>query len=126
MVSMNKTAEEGEKITMTCRADHTEWNRKDLKTGCVFKKGRGQDPDSQHPSYRGRVDLPDPQMKNGDMSLALKDMKGCDTGVYECQHERGGFGHEPICTINLTVRPKGTKEGQMEEPKAEGSEVEDQ
>lgn len=115
--SANKTAEEGENITLICRAADpesvtaVEWNRNDSDTEHVLLYKRGQkDPDGQDPSYRGWVYLVDPQMKDGDVSLVLKNVRVSDTGVYECRLERGSLELEAIYSINLKVLPRGTKE----------------
>lgn len=58
-----------------------EWNRPDLKSdGFVFFYRN-----KQHPSFRGRVQLSDPQMKDGDFSVVLINVTIDDTGTYECQ-----------------------------------------
>uniref|UniRef100_A0A3Q1HIC5 Ig-like domain-containing protein n=1 Tax=Anabas testudineus TaxID=64144 RepID=A0A3Q1HIC5_ANATE len=58
----------------------------------------------QDPSYRGRVELKDSEMKDGDASVILKNVNINDTGTYECYV---GYGDniELINTINLKVEP---------------------
>ncbi|XP_026225193.1 coxsackievirus and adenovirus receptor homolog [Anabas testudineus] len=69
----------------------------------------------QDPSYRGRVELKDSEMKDGDASVILKNVNINDTGTYECYV---GYGDniELINTINLKVEPgtnkdRGDKDG---------------
>ncbi|XP_049923543.1 uncharacterized protein LOC126404382 isoform X2 [Epinephelus moara] len=38
----------------------------------------------QHPSYRGRVELNDPEMRNRDVSVVLRNVSNSDAGTYEC------------------------------------------
>uniref|UniRef100_A0A3P9DML7 Immunoglobulin V-set domain-containing protein n=1 Tax=Maylandia zebra TaxID=106582 RepID=A0A3P9DML7_9CICH len=63
----------------------------------------------QHPSFHGRVKLRDPEMKDGDVSLILKNVAFNDTGMYECHIAvrnpvRSKRVHTEISLfINLTV-----------------------
>ncbi|XP_026016801.1 CD226 antigen-like [Astatotilapia calliptera] len=84
------TAESGQDVTLTCRAPNNniivvKWSRADLgdEYVFVFRDGRCE-PDDQHPSFKNRVDLQDRQMKDGDVSLILKNVTINDTGTYEC------------------------------------------
>ncbi|KAL4008511.1 hypothetical protein ACER0C_002363 [Sarotherodon galilaeus] len=85
------TAESGQNITLTCRAPNNnitfvEWSRADLgdKNVLLYQDGHFE-PDGQHPSFKNRVDLQDRQMKDGDVSLILKDVTINDAGTYECR-----------------------------------------
>ncbi|XP_039464162.1 matrix remodeling-associated protein 8-like isoform X2 [Oreochromis aureus] len=87
----NLTAESGQDLTLTCRAvkniiiTGVKWGRDDLGDEYVLLYQDEQfDPDDQHPSFKNRVDLQDRQMKDGDVSLILKDVMINDTGTYEC------------------------------------------
>ncbi|KAL4008490.1 hypothetical protein ACER0C_002342 [Sarotherodon galilaeus] len=85
------TAESGQDVTLTCRAPNSnitfvEWSRADLgdKNVLLYQDGHFE-PDAQHPSFKNRVDLQDRQMKDGDVSLILKDVTINDAGTYECR-----------------------------------------
>ncbi|KAL4008649.1 hypothetical protein ACER0C_002501 [Sarotherodon galilaeus] len=113
------TAESGQDVTLTCRAPNNniivvKWSRADLRDEYVLLYRDEQfDPEGQHPSIKNRVDLQDRQMKDGDVSLILKDVTINDTGTYECrvvQRVRG-----PLTLINTTylhVVPPGQTGGQ--------------
>ncbi|XP_039896835.1 hepatitis A virus cellular receptor 2 homolog isoform X3 [Simochromis diagramma] len=122
----NITAESGQDITLTCRAPNNnniivlEWSRADLgeKYVLLFRDERFY-PDQQHPSFKNRVDLQDRQMKDGDVSLILKDVTSNDTGTYECRvvqrgtkrRKRGVLKVDPISIISLSVVPPGQTGG---------------
>ncbi|XP_039464633.1 programmed cell death 1 ligand 1-like [Oreochromis aureus] len=114
----NITAESGQDVTLTCRAPNNnirvvEWNRADLTDKYMFVYRNGQPLDDQHPSFKNRVDLQDRQMKDGDVSLILKDVMINDTGTYKCGVVQTGTEHLNItCIINLTVDPPGQTGGQ--------------
>lgn len=108
-------------MTLQCRAPGEasisllEWNRPDLKSdGYIFfyRNKRSYEP-YQHPSYRGRVELRDPEMKDGDASVVLKSVTVNDTGRYECRiiiiHPRSNdTTHSEIkCLTNLMVTDTG-------------------
>ncbi|CAI5671507.1 unnamed protein product [Oreochromis niloticus] len=77
-------------VTLICRAPNNNitsvhWSRADLTEKYVLLYQDGQlDPEEQHPSFKNRVDLQDRQMKDGDVSLILKNVTINDTGTYEC------------------------------------------
>ncbi|XP_025761602.1 selection and upkeep of intraepithelial T-cells protein 8-like [Oreochromis niloticus] len=111
------TAESGQDVTLTCRAPNNnfivvEWSRADLGDEYVFVYRDGRFvPDSQHPSFKNRVDLQDRQMKDGDVSLVLKNVTTADDGSYNCNIFNGGTtSWESINTVSLTV--SGQTEGQ--------------
>ncbi|CAI5671479.1 unnamed protein product [Oreochromis niloticus] len=115
----NITAESGQDVTLTCRAPNNniivvEWSRADLGDEYVFVYRDGRFvPDEQHPSFKNRVDLQDRQMKDGDVSLILKDVTINDAGTYECrlvQRVRGPV--TLISSIHLHVVPPGQTQGQ--------------
>ncbi|KAG7236244.1 hypothetical protein INR49_001160, partial [Caranx melampygus] len=104
----------GENATLQCRSSGEaqvdtiliQWIRPDLKSeGFIFiyKDGQCQE-ESQHPSYLGRVELKDPEMKDGNVSVILKNVTFNDTGTYECFVGNNGSEPERISSINLTVQ----------------------
>uniref|UniRef100_A0A669EB94 Ig-like domain-containing protein n=1 Tax=Oreochromis niloticus TaxID=8128 RepID=A0A669EB94_ORENI len=106
-------------VTLTCQAPNNntiiivEWSRADLgdKYVLLYRNERF-DPDNQHPSFKNRVDLKDRQMKDGDVSLILKDVTINDTGTYECRVflvETRSWEHS---IIYLHVDPPGDDEDQ--------------
>ena len=113
------TAEPGEDVTLTCRAESgkdikdLDWTRTDLGDKNVYQvTDNTTDLEGQHPSFKNRVDLQDRQMKDGDVSLILKNVTTADGGTYEARVIQNGTNHmkndiEPICTIILAVSPSG-------------------
>ncbi|XP_063319657.1 immunoglobulin superfamily member 1-like [Pelmatolapia mariae] len=82
--------ESGQNVTLTCRAPNNNirgvyWTRADLLPEYVllYQDG-GFDPEDQHPSFKNRVDLQDIKMKDGDVSLILKNVTINDTGIHTC------------------------------------------
>ncbi|XP_015255933.1 PREDICTED: uncharacterized protein LOC107101496 [Cyprinodon variegatus] len=115
------TAEPGENATLPCRTPNNrpaivvEWIRNE--TGEVkhvaLYRGDRFDLDGQDSLYRNRVDLLDREMKNGDISLVLKNVTTDHTGTYECRvyqegnkrRKRDEIKGDPICIISLDVAP---------------------
>ncbi|KAF1381072.1 hypothetical protein PFLUV_G00170680 [Perca fluviatilis] len=106
-------------VTLVCRALSDvpvillEWNRRDLKDdGYVFfyRNQRAYE-NYQHPRYRGRVELRDPEVRHGDVSVVLKDVSVNDTGTYDCRVIIDG-GHERRQLISLTVADSDPPAGQ--------------
>uniref|UniRef100_A0A087XQ27 Ig-like domain-containing protein n=1 Tax=Poecilia formosa TaxID=48698 RepID=A0A087XQ27_POEFO len=101
----------GRDVILPCQAavdaDVTalEWTRPDLEHNgyvCLVRDGI-PDPTRQHPSYRGRVALADPQLRNGDLSLVLENATRSDTGTYECRliRKKENKSFRKISNINL-------------------------
>uniref|UniRef100_A0A668AB09 Ig-like domain-containing protein n=1 Tax=Myripristis murdjan TaxID=586833 RepID=A0A668AB09_9TELE len=114
-LALNLRARPGDDVTLSCQAPDvnitaTEWRRTDLKDlQYVFFFQDGHiDSVKQHPSFKNRVELKDKEMKNGDLSVILKNVKKNDSGTYECcskteNVESNITEAEPISTIELEV-----------------------
>ncbi|XP_051271831.1 butyrophilin subfamily 2 member A2-like [Dicentrarchus labrax] len=110
----------GGDVTLPCSAGDdsiraVEWTRTDLEPEYVlFYRNRRSDPTYQHPSFKGRVDLTDREMKDGDVSLVLKNVTISDNGTYECRVATGGSDNTDITdmktirTIQLEVTASGS------------------
>ncbi|XP_062301225.1 uncharacterized protein LOC134006149 isoform X2 [Scomber scombrus] len=131
-VSEEKTVKSGDDVTLHCQSPRDEdirslqWIRPDLKTetdGYVFFFRDNQTyEDYQHPSFHGRVQLMDPQMKNGNVSVILKNVNINDTGTYECRVSVSNTKPDLMNIIILTVTDSGQTSGniQTEGEKEEG------
>uniref|UniRef100_A0AAX7TRT2 Ig-like domain-containing protein n=1 Tax=Astatotilapia calliptera TaxID=8154 RepID=A0AAX7TRT2_ASTCA len=107
----------GDDVTLQCqiitdeRISVLKWSRADLNTdGYVyFYRNKRSYENYQHPSFHGRVKLRDPEMKDGDVSVILKNVTFNDTGMYECHIAvRNPVRNKRVHTeishfINLTV-----------------------
>ncbi|XP_053199233.1 coxsackievirus and adenovirus receptor homolog [Scomber japonicus] len=96
-----------------------EWSRSDLMTEIngyvLFVKENRQYNAFQYPSFRGRVQLQDPDVKDGDVSVTLKNVNISDTGTYECHvisgnRETAGRETDHSELIQLTVTESGWRE----------------
>ncbi|XP_005465032.2 myelin-oligodendrocyte glycoprotein [Oreochromis niloticus] len=105
------TAEPGQDVVLPCRVspDKTiravKWSRADLgKEYVLLFRDEQLDPEEQHVSFKNRVDLQDRQMKDGDVSLILKNVTTADDGSYNCDIFNGVTDSwESINTVSLTV-----------------------
>ncbi|XP_051251490.1 programmed cell death 1 ligand 1 [Dicentrarchus labrax] len=117
------SVEPGGDVTLPCSAGDdsiraVEWTRTDLEPEYVlyYRDGRS-DPTYQHPSFKGRVDLTDREMKDGNVSLVIKNVIISDRGTYECRVAKGGPSRrkraniktDPIRTIQLEVTASGSE-----------------
>ncbi|XP_026184711.1 uncharacterized protein LOC113143346 [Mastacembelus armatus] len=112
---INIRAKPGEAVTLLCRAPNSteirvsQWVRDDLEPEYVFMyRDHQSDPENQHPFFKERVELMDTQMKDGDVSVILKDVTFNDTGTYKCcvAHSQTK-AQKLIRTIHLTVVSPG-------------------
>ncbi|XP_023257007.1 coxsackievirus and adenovirus receptor homolog, partial [Seriola lalandi dorsalis] len=113
--SVNVTAAPGQTVSLPCRGPRdtditvVEWSRAEPEPEQVFLyRDKKPDPQNQSPSFQNRVELRDRQMKDGDVSLTLKNVTRNDTGRYECrvQTEANSLP-EPVSIIQLDVHQKG-------------------
>ncbi|XP_039463986.1 myelin-oligodendrocyte glycoprotein-like [Oreochromis aureus] len=138
----------GDDVTLQCQISTEEiisvlkWSRADLNTdGYVyFYRNKRFYENYQHLSFHDRVKLRDPEMKEGDVSLILKNVTFNDTGIYECHIAvrnpvRSKRAHTEISHfINLTVTgethesvsekrvmEKGNADGNMDDAERVGS-----
>ncbi|XP_038586516.1 programmed cell death 1 ligand 1-like [Micropterus salmoides] len=116
----------GDDVTLPCQAGEAsiravEWSRPDLESEYVlfYRDGRS-DPIQQHPSFKDQVQLVDRELKDGDVSLILKNVSSNDAGTYECRvatgdprRKRAIIETEPIRIIQLEV--SGSNSGDVEE-----------
>ncbi|XP_038586555.1 butyrophilin subfamily 2 member A2-like isoform X2 [Micropterus salmoides] len=115
----------GDDVILPCQAGEAsiravEWSRPDLQPEYVFLyKSRLSDPTYQHPSFKGRVQLVDRELKDGDVSLILKNVSSNDAGTYECRvaasesSEKAVIETEPIRIYQLEV--SGSNSGDVME-----------
>uniref|UniRef100_A0A3Q0SVV6 Ig-like domain-containing protein n=1 Tax=Amphilophus citrinellus TaxID=61819 RepID=A0A3Q0SVV6_AMPCI len=105
------TAESGQSITLPCRAPNdnikfVHWSRADLEPEYLLVYQDGQIlPDKQHPSLKNLMDLQDGQMKDGDVSLILKDVTTADDGTYQCRVFMEETRSWKLSMIDLIVPP---------------------
>ncbi|XP_019212302.1 hepatitis A virus cellular receptor 2 isoform X2 [Oreochromis niloticus] len=115
----NISATVGESVTLPCRAPDNSirailWSRPDLEPKYILLyRDKQIDPEEQHPYFKSRVDLKDGQMKDGDVSLMIRNVMIFDSGTYECQVFMKGPNQRKrtadyITIINLTVVPGPT------------------
>ncbi|CAI5660223.1 uncharacterized protein LOC116321082 [Oreochromis aureus] len=131
---VNITAESGQNVTLSCRANNNnlvtflEWSKNGLRKGyLLLYRDERFDLENQHPSFKNRVELQDRQMKDGDVSLILKDVTLDDRGSYECRVEtkmnrkkRANQDDDPVIIISLNVVPPGQPGGDEEDGDKKG------
>uniref|UniRef100_UPI003AAF385D programmed cell death 1 ligand 1-like n=1 Tax=Centroberyx gerrardi TaxID=166262 RepID=UPI003AAF385D len=117
------TVHPGDNVTLKCQGPNNapiivlEWTRPDLKSPEYVFLYRDEQSDTtyQNPSFADRVELLDGEMKNGDLSLILKNVSRNDAGTYECRCSTGGkrrskranIHTKPSSIINLKVEEPG-------------------
>ncbi|KAJ4949710.1 hypothetical protein JOQ06_021219 [Pogonophryne albipinna] len=79
------------------------WSRPELKDVNVFFFRDNRLNENQDQRYRGRVELKDRQMKNGDFSVVLKNVTVDDTGTYKCLVTPSSMPTELVNSVHLSV-----------------------
>lgn len=104
----------GQSVTLPCQAEGRgsvkviEWTKDGLGENFVLLYRDSQfDQEQQHSSYKNRVELLDREMKNGNVSLVLKNVNTADNGRYDCRVVLSGIeatlDYSPISIIQLEV-----------------------
>ena len=106
----------GEDAILPCRAADVsiravEWTRPDLDPPeyVLFYRDGHLDTTHLHPSYKDRVDLVDRELKDGDVSLILKNMRRQCVKLHQLIQDvkRAFIDCEPFRTIQLQVNEPG-------------------
>uniref|UniRef100_A0A8D0AIL2 Ig-like domain-containing protein n=1 Tax=Sander lucioperca TaxID=283035 RepID=A0A8D0AIL2_SANLU len=111
------TVNPGDDAILPCQAAGSSikavaWTRPDLEPDIVLYCSDGHlDTTNQHPSFKDRVELVDRDLKDGDVSLILKNVRSIDNGTYKCgvapdssrRTKRSNINSEPIRTVRLKV-----------------------
>ncbi|KAL3050949.1 hypothetical protein OYC64_001264 [Pagothenia borchgrevinki] len=100
----------GQNVTLQCNGPtdaaltKIKWERPDLKGHAVFfvRENRPYE-NFQDPRYHGRVELKDPEMKNGDVSVVLMSVSVNDTGTYQCWVTAPTMPTELLRSVHLIV-----------------------
>lgn len=117
----------GQNVTLHCQGPSgvnitlLEWSIPEIKSdGYVFfYRNRRSYESYQHERFKGRVELADPSMENGDVSVILKNVSVNDTGTYECRIITSDLSSgqrvqsETRQSINLTVTDSGELRGSL-------------
>uniref|UniRef100_A0A672F444 Ig-like domain-containing protein n=1 Tax=Salarias fasciatus TaxID=181472 RepID=A0A672F444_SALFA len=114
-VQRNVSAVEGGDATLPCEAPNNKtirvvsWTRPDLGKNppVLFYRNGCFNPDN-HPSYQNRTDLKN--VKDGDVSLTLKNVTFNDSGTFECFITQRGENNNSInslSSVSLSVVPPG-------------------
>ena len=109
--------EPGQDVILPCHTDDTsiraaEWTRSDVSTPTEILFWRGG---KTYSDFKDRVQLVDGELKTGDVSLILKDVKRDDVGTYECRvvtagsrlNKRANIKTDPISIVKLQLADPG-------------------
>uniref|UniRef100_A0A3B1J279 Ig-like domain-containing protein n=1 Tax=Astyanax mexicanus TaxID=7994 RepID=A0A3B1J279_ASTMX len=84
------------------------WSRSDLRDSLVHLYGNHKDLNTdQNPSYRGRTAVFKEQLKNGNVSLKISNVRITDEGEYRCKVESKTWWSDK--TIKLSVEVVGSE-----------------
>lgn len=126
------TAEAGQDVTLPCIClyDSTnivgvQWSRTDIEEEYVYLRRDGQHvPEYQHPSFAGRVCLQDRDMRKGNLSIIIRQIKSEDNGLYVCyvltQGKRKVRDATQINIVLLKVSPADLPADKQPKTRGEG------
>ncbi|XP_067380756.1 programmed cell death 1 ligand 1-like [Channa argus] len=123
---LNIEGKPGDNVTLQCQGTEEftvlKWNKPDLKSEyyVYFIRDKKLYKQYQHESFQDRVELKDPNMKNRDASVILKNININDAGTYECYVGEGGR-FKLINRVTLTVHQPGDEAGHMNEEESVGT-----
>ncbi|KAL3050953.1 hypothetical protein OYC64_001268 [Pagothenia borchgrevinki] len=124
-------AKPGEDVTLQCNGPTNaavtvlEWSRPGLEHYVFYFRDNEPMESFQNLRYRGRVELNNPVMNNGDVSVLLKNVNTNDTGTYQCEvitHSNNrrkrdvGNLREFVRSVHLSVSEGPEKEINDEQP----------
>lgn len=120
----------GQNVTLHCQGPRglnitlLEWSKPEFNSESYvfFFQNHRLYENYQHESFRGRVALKDRLMKDGDVSVILRNVNINDTGTYSCEittTTKGRVVHEVVNSINLKVTDsdENIKAGEEEDGK---------
>uniref|UniRef100_A0A672F810 Ig-like domain-containing protein n=1 Tax=Salarias fasciatus TaxID=181472 RepID=A0A672F810_SALFA len=116
----NISAVEGQTVSLPCEAPNqetirvVEWTRPDLgENPDVLSYKYGHFDRDNHRSYKNRVDLKN--VKDGDVSLIMKNVAFRDSGTYKCFIAQGGESNniKLISSISLSVVSEKFPQGEL-------------
>ncbi|XP_042257938.1 hyaluronan and proteoglycan link protein 4-like isoform X2 [Thunnus maccoyii] len=89
----------GKDVTLPCQGHNPiellKWTKQDLYMYVFFHRDNRSYEIYQNLSFRGRVQLRDPEMKDGDVSIIIRNVTINDTGRYECSTAEKNIGTTP-------------------------------
>lgn len=110
----NIPAHRGDTVLLPCQAPSNttigavEWTKDNLeKRVFLARDGHPSAPRDQDPSFVNRTVLADSQMKDGNLSLILKNVSIEDMGTYECHVIEDEGNHSKGASIFLNVTDPG-------------------
>ncbi|KAK1890555.1 Junctional adhesion molecule-like [Dissostichus eleginoides] len=114
--SVEVRANAGENVTLQCNSStdaaitKIKWDRPDLKGLSVFFfRDNKLHEIYQNLRYRGRVERKDPEMKNGNASVLLKNVTVNDTGMYQCWVTTPNMPGKLLRSVHLIVSERPPK-----------------
>uniref|UniRef100_A0A667ZMP3 B30.2/SPRY domain-containing protein n=1 Tax=Myripristis murdjan TaxID=586833 RepID=A0A667ZMP3_9TELE len=81
-----------------------EWTRTDLGTYVFLYRDGHFDTSYQNPSFENRVELEDRHMRNGDLSVILRNVTRSDSGTYECRFSGAAYRRRRANTVAMMFR----------------------